>query len=293
MIVLKGKIDGHALSSDRAFFVEEIAFFTVACYTEFKKWREVIDVKCPVCCENFSGERCPHCGMRVGKNLESRLFSGESSFSAQKVPERPVQKTPVRLQQNAPMRAANRRGKVSLAALERRQEAGRKTRRAMLWVVGISVTIMLLSLLSALFEESSMAPQPEEVPADSYVYDSTYTDLEIAMEDWAADRSWDALFFYVEEDDTMNGSLYLEDLELLAEQAAAGDEEALARWQEAEDQCEVFYEASREYLDDDGRGKMLLTAWLSDYESGNLVLAMDEDGIWYSYYEDLVAGQDE
>ena len=44
---------------------------------------------------------------------------------------------------------------------------------------------------------------------------------------------------------------------------------------------------------DDGRGKMLLTAWLSDYESGNLVLAMDEDGIWYSYYEDLVAGQDE
>lgn len=237
-------------------------------------------MKCPVCCEVFTGERCPHCGMRVSGS-EERLFSGEQPRPASRQAARPMQKQPVR-----------RSGKISLAALERRQEVDRKSRRLLLWVVGLFLVVMVASFLPLLLKENSFVPQPEPVaPASEIAYDSPYDHLETEMENWAAENGWDTLFFYMEEDDVMNGSLSLADVAALAESAAAGDEAALARWNEAADQCASFYQAAREKMDAVGRTKMPLNAWLSDEDSGELVLAMDEDGVWYSYYEELLAEQ--
>lgn len=224
-------------------------------------------MKCPVCCESFTGDRCPHCGMRVSGS-EERLFSAE--------PSRPAAR-PVR-----------RDGKISLAAWERRQAANRNSRRVLSWVAVLFVVMVAASFLPMLLQDEGFGPEPEPVaPASEVVYDSPYEDLEWDLEEWAAQEGWDTLFFYMPEDEIMNGSLHLEEVQALAESAAAGDADALDRWGRAEEQCAAFYQAARAQMDALGRTKMPLNAWLADADSGELVLAMDESGVWYSYYEEL------
>lgn len=217
-------------------------------------------MKCPVCCENFSGERCPHCGMRISGSQQP-LFSGEDAG--------PVV----------------RNGKVSLAALERRQESGRRTRRVLLTIVGVFVVIVLLGFLPLLLNTASPVPEPvrAEDQADAWI-----TNLELDLEQWAQDSGKNAIFFYMEDPECINGVLDQEGLLHLAEQAAAGDTDALAAWYEAEDLCRNFYDECRVQLDDMGQAELPLTAWLADADSGELLLGVDLYDIWYSYYDELL-----
>ena len=237
-------------------------------------------MKCPVCCESFTGTRCPHCGMRISGS-EDRLFSGEQPRPASRQAVRTAQKQPVR-----------RNGKISLTALERRRTAGRKSQRVLLGMVGIFVAIIVISFLPLLLKEESFTPEPEPVaPASENVYDAPYANLELELEDWAASEGLDTIFFYMEDEEVMNGSLYLPEAMSLAEQAASGDGAALERWNEMATECLTFYQDARQQMDDLGRSRVLLNVWLADSDSGDLLLSVDQDGIWYNYYEDLLAEQ--
>lgn len=267
---------------DGAFFVGKIAFCHRACYTEFKESCEVSDVKCPVCCESFTGTRCPRCGMRVSGS-EDRLFSGEQPRPASRQAVRTVQKQPVR-----------RTGKISSQEWARRQQAAadRTDNRVFIGVIVFLMVVVIAKAIPLIMAEVSAAPQPEPVaPASEIVYDSPYTGLELELEDWAASEGLDTLFFYMEDEEVMNGSLYLPEAMSLAEQAAAGDGAALERWNEMAAQCLTFYQDARQQMDDLGRSQMPLNVWLADSDSGDLLLSVDQDGIWYNYYEDLLAEQ--
>ena len=239
-------------------------------------------MKCPVCCESFTGTRCPHCGMRISGS-EDRLFSREQPRPASRQAVRTVQKQPVR-----------RTGKISSQEWARRQKAStdRTGSRILIGVIICFMIFMLAQLISAAVEVSSEAPQPEPVaPASENVYDSPYANLELELEDWAASEGLDTMFFYMEDEEVMNGSLYLPEAMALAEQAAAGDGAALERWNEMATECLTFYQDARQQMDDLGRSRMPLNVWLADSDSGDLLLSVDQDGIWYNYYEDLLAEQ--
>ena len=147
--------------------------------------------------------------------------------------------------------------RFSLVALERRQSpaaepGGAADNRS------VFVVIVLLQFPSSAFEYSfaGAGTGGAEDQADAWI-----TNLELDLEQWAQDSGKNAIFFYMEDPECINGALDQEGLLHLAEQAAAGGYRCAGGLVRSGRSVPEFLHECRVQLDDMGQAELPLTAW--------------------------------